>query len=60
MDEDAFLLSLPVLTNIMILKMEEEWVSKEESLKRSEIFSGTSRDVQSVVRTEGKYKMRLY
>lgn len=38
MDEDEFLFALPVLTNLKILKKDEEWQSKEELIKNNENF----------------------
>lgn len=35
-DEDEFLSVLPVLTEVMILSAEEEWISREESLSRQD------------------------
>ncbi|CAG2067768.1 unnamed protein product [Timema podura] len=46
-DEDEFLSSLPILTEMMILNAEEEWVSKEESVcRRESILTPRNKDNQ--------------
>lgn len=39
LDEDEYLSSLPVFTEILILSVQEEWQSKEELLKQNEFLA---------------------